>query len=342
MFTELPKLLDRNYMVGFLLPAAVLAGLCWWILALHGLVPKSPLDSDSQALIGGTAALLMVWLVSILLLALNRQVDRLIQGYGWTGLGLAATREREKFEAHAAPVLELQAAIDKARSEGREAAAPMGFGLRLARVAERYPDELRWLLPTRYGNRIRAAEVYSRAVYGLDAVTASYRISALLPPEFRELLNGARAQVDFCISLVAGGLIGGALFLGLGAYRSDLPSLWPAAAAGAMIAVGYALAVQLAMPYGAYLRSAFDLGREPLAASLGLAIPGDPAEERRMWKAVSQMLTFRSARHFGALAPFRKDWAEPEPPPPADGPEPPSRPDPIHLTVLRASGCKIR
>lgn len=315
MFTELPKLLDRNYMVGFLLPAAVLSGLCWWILALYRLVPINPWSKDIDALVGGTAAIALVWLVSILLVALNGAVDRLMQGYGWTGPGLVITRELEKFDSDAAPVLEHRTAMDEARRKGVALERPPGFELDLVRAVERYPDERRWVLPTRFGNRMRAAEVYSRAIYGLDAVTASYRISALLPPEFRELLNGARAQLDFCISLVAGGLISAALFFGLGAYRDVLPSPWPAAAAAAMIVGGYALAVQLAKPYGDYQRAAFDLGREPLAASLGLTIPQSPAEERQMWKAVSQMITFRSARHFEALAGFRKKPEEAKPDP---------------------------
>lgn len=304
MFTELPKLLDRNYVVGFLLPAAVLSAVAWWVLAVYGLVPPLPAPDKSEALAAGSLAIVAIWLVSILLVALNAQADRLLQGYGWRRLGLLVTFEKEKFERDVLPVLDQQKAFDAAVAAGT---TPVPLDpVALANAVSRYPDEAEWLLPTRYGNRIRAAEVYGRAVYRLEAVTGSYRISSLLPAEFRELLSGARAQLDFCISLVVGGVLAGALFLGLAAYRGAFGAdYWPAAAAAAMIAIGYALAVQLAMPYGAYLRAAFDLGRGPLAEALGLVIPADPVEEQRMWEAVSRMFTYRSRANFEKLGKYR-------------------------------------
>jgi hypothetical protein len=85
----------------------------------------------------------------------------------------------------------------------------------------------------------------ARFCFKLEAVTAYYRLSGLLPAEFCEVLSGARTQLDFGTSLVPGDLLAGALLLGFAAYRAELPSLGPAMVAAAMIAMGYALAVQL-------------------------------------------------------------------------------------------------
>lgn len=309
MFGELPKLLDRNFAIGFFLPAALIAALLWATLGAFGLAPPVAGIGGVDGLLGTAVAVGIVWLLSILLMAVNYPLLRILQGYGdWNPLRLRERRLRRRFEAGPLRTFERQAALDAARAAGTMLPTmPATHAADLRRAVELYPDDAGWVLGTGFGNRMRAAEVYARAVYGLDTVPAWPRLQALLSPEFRELINAAKAQLDFCVNLVGGGLLVAAGFAGLALYRWQLPAWWPPAAAAFMVLLGYALAVQSVKQYGLHVRSAFDLYRGALAEQLGLAMPRRPDKEREMWLNVSRMFIYRSVPRFLNLAEFRTD-----------------------------------
>jgi hypothetical protein len=143
-------------------------------------------------------------------------------------------------------------------------------------------------------------------VYGLDAVPIWPRLQALLPADFRDLLNSAKAQLDFCVNVAAAGILAEASYAMLCLYLWRFPAWLPAGVSLAVIAVGYLLAVQSAKPYGLYVRAAFDLYRGSLAEQLGLSIPSSATDERKMWELVSRMIIYRSAARFDDLARYRK------------------------------------
>jgi hypothetical protein len=153
---------------------------------------------------------------------------------------------------------------------------------------------------------MRAAEVYPRVVYGLDAVPIWPRLQALLPADFRDLLNSAKAQLDFCVNVAAAGLLAAASYAVLCLYLWRFPAWLPLSVSFTVVAIGYLLAVQSAKPYGLYVRAAFDLYRGSLAEQLGLSIPPSATDEREMWKLVSRMIIYRSAARFDDLARYRK------------------------------------
>lgn len=308
MFGELPKLLDRNYVVGFFLPAALLGGFGWWVLGLYGLAPELKLATETDTIVKGSLAVALVWLISILLMALNFAFYRMLEGYDASPLKPLLPLARRRFAKGPRIALERQAAYEAAKAAGVKAATPPPpeHAAQLYRAVEEYPDDLRWVLPTRFGNRMRAAEVYPRAVYGIDTVPLWPRLQGLLAPEFRDLMNSSKAQLDFCVNMTAGGALGTLFCLVLAAVESRLPSYAPGAVAVAAMPLGYALCVQASGPYCRYLRAAFDLHREPLARQLGLAVPATSGEEREMWMLVSKMLIYRSARRFDELAPYRR------------------------------------
>ena len=306
MFGELPKLIDRNYVVGFLLPAAILCLLWWWMAGSFGLAPRPDIATIDKV-IGATAVIASLWLVSILLIALNYSAYRLLEGYGLKRFRPALRVSAWRFERMAKPSLDQQAQVERARSAGEPLPArPEDHADKLRKAVEGYPDESRWVLPGPFGNRMRAAEVYARVVYGLDSVPIWPRLQALLPGDFRDLLNSAKAQLDFCVNVAAAGILAGLTYAALCLYLQHFPAWLPLGVSLATIAIGYLLAVQSAKPYGLYVRAAFDLYRGPLAEQLGLSIPPSPAEEREMWKLVSRMIIYRSSARFDDLAPYRK------------------------------------
>src|SRR5271169_580072 len=77
MFTELPKLFERDFVVGFFLPAAVLIGSVWVVFRTFGIVGATP----SAEILASTAITVgVVWFVWVLLMALNRAVWGLLEG----------------------------------------------------------------------------------------------------------------------------------------------------------------------------------------------------------------------------------------------------------------------
>jgi hypothetical protein len=62
------------------------------------------------------------------------------------------------------------------------------------------PPEPRDALPTRFGNSIRAFELYPREAYGADEVPLWLRVAALAPKDLLETVADRRAQVDFMVN----------------------------------------------------------------------------------------------------------------------------------------------
>lgn len=243
----------------------------------------------------------------ILLIALNYSAYRLLEGYGLKRSRWAVALSVWRFGKVAKPALDEQTRMQDAWRAGTTPAQQSAdFADRLRKAVDGYPDDVKWVLPGPFGNRMRAAEVYPRVVYGLDAVPIWPRLQALLPADFRDLLNSAKAQLDFCVNVAAAGILAGASYAVLCTYFERFPGWLPILAALATLAAGYVLAVQSAKPYGLYVRAAFDLYRGELAVQLGLSIPESPADERKMWKLISQMIIYRSSWRFEELAPYRK------------------------------------
>src|ERR1043166_3782090 len=186
MFGELSKLLDRNFVIGYFLPAVALLAGAWLIFYANCLVSPPGKLEDVNALVDATLSLGVVWLVAVTLLALNRPIIRFIEGYGaWNPLKIWAAVQKRRFKT-VAPILHTQTQIDEARAAGaQEPKRKPDHSLQLRKAVQDFPDAERWLLPTRFGNRYRAIEVYSRVVYGLDAIPAWPRLHTLLPKSFR-------------------------------------------------------------------------------------------------------------------------------------------------------------
>jgi hypothetical protein len=108
------------------------------------------------------------WGGGILLLATNRDLIRLMEGYGRLNPAhVFQGFERRRYRKLKDEILEL----NKIKSEQK------GFTHELnkkrtqlmVKLVERFPDEEDWLLPTAFGNTIRAFEVYPRVMYGVSS-----------------------------------------------------------------------------------------------------------------------------------------------------------------------------
>src|SRR5258706_13631323 len=97
MFSDLPKLFDRNFFVGFLLPA-----LGFLVANISNLIalPAGPVTAflRSNSVGGLTFIAVAAWFFAILLLALNSSIVRAKEGYGRLNPAkLWASLERSRF-----------------------------------------------------------------------------------------------------------------------------------------------------------------------------------------------------------------------------------------------------
>jgi hypothetical protein len=307
MLSELPKLLDRNFAIAFFLPAAALMLSGWGVLQVFDYGEDVEIFLKRDALVGAILALVLVWLLALFLLALNYPVLRLYEGYGrYHPLRWRLTHKRERFRRDAVPVLEVQANIDAARARGENPlAAPPGHVQRLHKVVCELPDDAGFVLPTRFGNLFRALEVYSRVVYGLDAIPAWPRLQAVMPEHARKMLADAKAQLDFCVNLSLGGWLAWLLYLALAVATWRLPAPWVPVITMVVGWGAYWLATGAAIHFDGYVKSEFDLYRRELANQLGLDLPRSAEAEREMWRTASRMMIYRSAARANDLTHFR-------------------------------------
>jgi hypothetical protein len=165
----------------------------------------------------------------------------------------------------------------------------------------RYPVADDQVAPTRLGNAIRRLETYAYDRYQLDSQALWYELTAVAPKPLRQDIDRARAGVDFFVCLLYGQLlVAAAALVSLGApHPHDVTLVVTAAVLIVLTPVWYRLAWATTDDWASAVRALVDLGRKPLAESLGLSLPRELDREREMWLRYSQMV----------LSPYDADYA---------------------------------
>jgi hypothetical protein len=246
--------------------------------------------------------------LSILLLALNRPIVRTLEGYGKLNPFKLLLRGRQRIYAEKIkPLLEGKKRLEEARRTNRAAESEIpDFAARLYEAVQSYPDEAEHVLPTSFGNVMRAFEVYSRVVYGLESVQGWNRLQLLLPKQVAEQVRDSRAMLDFIVNILALA-VAILVIYAVAAWRAHALPVQVVPLAAALSAVlAWSYLPDAAMQWGETVKSVFDVQRHRLARDHGLEIPPDPAEEAEMWHAASVMMTYRSHEAFTSLGKYRR------------------------------------
>jgi hypothetical protein len=287
--TNVTGVLSRYFIVGFFLPT--FAALVFYSqTATHQLLPAvyegySP--ATQIAILGGTALLL-----GLTLLGLNYPIMRAFEGYPllkmarwlnapgrghvWRLLGRGPAHVVARLvDAQASRRANLREARDGAADERIRAVAAW-------RLDSQYPRRRADLLPTSFGNTIRAFELHSSHRWGLDAIAAQPRISLLLSEDEHEAEADARSEAAFFVNLsFFSVLLAAILLVDLAAFRAGTwdqilaPSI-PLLAAWAF----YHASIGAAERWGNTVRAAIDLHRLELYTKIGVTTPATFEEER--------------------------------------------------------------
>jgi hypothetical protein len=171
----------------------------------------------------------------------------------------------------------------------------------------RYPVSDGHLAPTRLGNAIRCFEIYAYDRYQLDSQLLWNELTATAPEQARRQVDTARTSVDFVVCLLYGHI---ALLLAAAVTLTSTAAGTSAVATTAVVLVvlipmWYCCAVSATDEWAAAVRPLVNVGRHPLAASLGLDIPKELAVERTMWSLVSRLPRIPYHEHAAALDHYR-------------------------------------
>lgn len=253
--------------------------------------------SRVEKLAGSVFIGLVAWVVGVLISAIQREIIRFLEGYGKYNpflilsyftqaqarefRGLQNQRDNlnkqlDILEAAGKPIECRRKEIDEIYAVLKEVSL---------KLTSRFPNEESDLLPTSFGNAMRAFERYPNKLYGLDGVTGYTRLQAVIPNEYQAIIDEQRMYLDFWVNtLLAAALLLFELLLFAATRRfNSLAALGLTSLLLLLCISSYQRATSSAIAFGAYIRSAFDLYIDRLGEQLGLPKVEDPKDQRKIW-----------------------------------------------------------
>src|SRR5208282_895989 len=236
---------------------------------------------DKNYIFGAASSVVIIWFVSILLMALNRPLIRLLEGYGrGNPFRIFLPRRENEFETHIFPLFTKLKEIIQAEQNGEVGPdAEDDFLDKVWRAVNSYPDIIGNVLPTKLGNVMRAYERYSDVVYGMEAIALWPRIFMVIPEEARTLFREGEALFQFDLNALVAGSVSFVVYFTIVAVavQSGNPDELLIALRWSLIPVISALLAwfgwwQLpvaAGQRGEQVKAVFDLYRDKFAEALG-------------------------------------------------------------------------
>jgi hypothetical protein len=278
--------------IGFLLPSFVfLIGVSQLLSSFEVWLPMLEFDAGKPIETGAVFGL-MIWVFAILLQAMNRELFRVAEGYAprflwdWCGCCTEKRRFRELCDRLEALRIEFDESPEEKHFEKEDELKEIW-----RQRASEFPSKEGLVLPTRFGNVVRAYEDYSRLVHGFESVNGWARLQAVMSNDFREVLGRFRSRVDlwlnlwvlalvFSLALVAAVAVGGWSIWGVLLILGTL----------GLSRAAYLRSVRSAEIYGEQVKAAFDVYLPKLAGMLGFDLSAKPKINRAFWQSYSQMM----------------------------------------------------
>jgi hypothetical protein len=192
------------------------------------------------------------------------------------------------------------------------------------RLSRQFPDNERWLRPTRLGNVAVVQELYPLDRYGIELSELWPRIKEVIPKETCARVEEANIYLDFTVLMSLCALLGALLAVGAALWGPDRPLGVRIVLPLALLAgfwLFYQLAIRATLAFGMQVNAAVDLYRFKLLDALSVQRPKTVAEERERWQALRQFLV--EGIDPGDELQFKGDGSKP----PAEPASAPAHPD---------------
>jgi hypothetical protein len=157
-----------------------------------------------------------------------------------------------------------------------------------------YPHEQEVLLPTRFGNVIRAFEYHPRERWGLDGIAVWPRIELLLSSGELDGCDSVKGDVAFFVNLMIGVLFTSVTLTIDEVVNRPHPLYSSIFFVMLMVVIWplYSGSVSAAGRWGAVVRGAIDIHRRDLYERLGVVTPTTDSEERKVANAINDCILF--------------------------------------------------
>jgi hypothetical protein len=312
VFAELPKFFDRDFVVGYFLPVAVFLVSAIGIATGFNLWPSLIPTLQTNLLVQTTVIVLVTWLLATTLVVSNRSILQLLEGYGDYNPLKLIRRQYRRYDELTAQLARLVREYEDCRHNGRPFPQDSQADLsnKQREFAEHFPGEREWVLPTAFGNTIRAFESYSYVMYGVDPIMAWNRLLAVIPKDFRDLIDSAKAQMDFWVNLWVLSFLCIVEFVALAIWTRSSAAvhlIWIPLVAVLVILLAQERARGAAFAWGDLVKSSFDVYLPKLREQFALPADSDRETEHQLWRALNRAILYRDP----AALPER---SEPEPP----------------------------
>jgi hypothetical protein len=309
MLSTLPKLADRTFVLGFFLPTLLFTIAALLLFSHVSDIGEWLKSLTAKDLTTGAYLLLAVWVGALLLLILNHWWYQVLEGYNLPEPLCTCLRQKkqERWRKHLAEIKQLH---DRYRFEEDRFPSEL-----LDRSKKLQQERATWLppseakvLPTDFGNAIKAFESYPGEIYGADGVSLWTHLAMVMPKEVAEGIDQSRTQIDFLINCMFFSLVFAALgvvrclytapwlhILEFGYFLGKIQYSWlfwtGIALFGAWIF--YHWAVSQVPEWGAAVDAAFDCYLPKVAEQLGYELPLTAEEQQEFWTTFSQQVTYR-------------------------------------------------
>jgi hypothetical protein len=316
-YTSYLDRLGSNFLVAAMIPSLGLVIACLVVFdpILHASITLHP-DTGMPSLIGiGLLLAVPTILIGFTLTAMNTFLLKLFEGYvffhRFSFMKKAETRKAKHLLAQR-EILKLRIGelkekkdltyrdekkLDRLREEYRK------IGIKYDQA---YPPPDIELMPTRFGNILKASEAYSGYRYGIDAVTFWPHLMHVVPPTYRKGIDAARNELSFLVNMSTLSVV--FYFFCILAILSNAPVTGTSPDWSIVIdnSIRYILSGSLALiliiffnraaifsvsDYGRMVRSAFDLFRLDLLEQFRLEPPKDSAREFELWKNLGKLIS---------------------------------------------------
>lgn len=275
------------------LPSALMLGAYWLLVPTRSSIVQQWLSGTTEA----EKAAIFIALSGGIAFCLNTfstPLYRLLEGYSWPeGLRKWGVQRQKK------------------RKEGlaREVAAQSG-GWRQGLAQEKldlYPLRDEQIVPSRFGNAIRSFETYGKTRFNLDSQTLWHELLAVAPKYIQDEIVAARSSVDFLVASIYLSVIFGLVTFPIRLCdRSNVPMLALSLSSFILAFLCHRAIVHTTGEWAYTVKALVNVGRLKLAEELGLQLPDNLEQEKKMWGLVTRYVAFSDPAIGRDLDQFRK------------------------------------
>jgi hypothetical protein len=285
--TNVAGVFSRYFIVGFFLPSFFVLIVLAQIVdsAFLPTIYETAKPAGQAAIVGGAALL-----AGLVLLGLEYPILRLYEGY-----------PLQKHGNHP-PVRWLVAGLmRRQRGRLRRATEATETGEEGSRFTARWRRDLNFphddpnlLLPTSFGNALRAFERHSMTRWHLNSIGVWPHVEMLLTPQEAQVHADAKGDVAFFVNTSLVSVLAGIALIANAVWHGGDTSVYVEAliclSAVAVSAVAYLAAIGAAVQWGSAVRASIDLHRREVYEKLGLRQPTSFADERQIAYRLNALL----------------------------------------------------